>query len=81
MPVKSYLVYPVAGKADELARTLRAMPECELIPATNHRLFILITDTPDERAEKALERRLLDVPSIQCLALVAAYRDEEEEPC
>ncbi|MDQ7029644.1 MAG: hypothetical protein Q9O62_07635 [Ardenticatenia bacterium] len=81
MPVKSYLVYPVAGKAAELARTLRAMPECELIPATNRHLFILITDTPNEQAEKALEQRLLGIESIQCLALVAAYRDEEEESC
>ncbi len=81
MPVKSYLVYPVPERAAELERTLRAMPECEVIPATNHPLFILITDTPNETAEKALEQRLLMVEGIQCLALVAAYRDEEEESC
>ncbi|GAP64117.1 hypothetical protein ARMA_2541 [Ardenticatena maritima] len=77
MPIKSYLVYPVANRAADLQRTLQAMSECEVIPSTSHDLFILVTDTPHEAAEKALEQRLLALEHLQCLALVAAYRDEE----
>nr|WP_290669294.1 hypothetical protein [Ardenticatena sp.] len=77
MPIKSYLAYPVPERAAALRRTLQAMPQCEIIPSTNHDLFILITDTPNEAAEKALEQRLLALDGLQCLALVAAYRDEE----
>lgn len=77
MPVKSYLVTPVPTQMAALRTALAAMPECEVMPATNQELLILVTDTPDEDAEKRLEQRLLSLDSLQCLALVAAYQDEE----
>ncbi len=76
MPVKSYLATPMPNQMAELQAALAAMPECETIPATNQELLILVTDTPHEAAEKALEQRLLGIQSLQCLALVAAYRDD-----
>jgi nitrate reductase NapAB chaperone NapD len=75
MPIKSYLVYPVQGKQAELETQLRALPECEVHPATNHELLVLITDTPDEAAEKVIEAKLKEIDTLQCLALVAGYSD------
>ena len=75
MPIKSYLAYPVSGKRNELAQTLRSMPECEIIPSTNQDIIILVTDTMDTEMEKALENRLRDISSLQCLTLVSGYKD------
>jgi nitrate reductase NapAB chaperone NapD len=75
MPIKSYLVYPVQGKQAELENHLRSLPECEVLPATNHELLVLVTDTASEADEKVLEAKLKRIDTLQCLALVAGYRD------
>ena len=75
MPIKSYLVYPTQGKQADLEAQLRTLPECEVLPATNHELLVLITDTNDETAEKVLETKLKEIETLQCLALVAGYSD------
>ncbi len=75
MPIKSYLAYPVNGKRDELAQALRSMPECEIIPSTNQDIIILVTDTIDTKMEEALEKKLRDLSSLQCLTLVSGYKD------
>jgi hypothetical protein len=75
VPIKSYLAYPAQGKKVELEMQLRILPECEVLAATNHDLLVLITDTANEAAEKALELKLKEIQTLQCLALVAGYRD------
>jgi len=76
MPIKSYLAYPVSGRLDELTAALRRLPGCDVIPAVNRNLLVLVTDMPDEAAEEALGVMLADVPSLQALALVAGLGDE-----
>jgi nitrate reductase NapAB chaperone NapD len=75
MPIKSYLVYPTQGNKAELEARLCALPECEVLPATNHDLLVLVTDTDGEAAEKVLLAKLEAIDSLQCLALVAGYQD------
>ncbi|MBX3052289.1 MAG: hypothetical protein KF753_12475 [Caldilineaceae bacterium] len=75
MPIKSYIAYPVLGKKERLQRALIAMPECEVLPAAEHDLLVLVTDTPNEDAEKQLAARLQAVAELQCLALVSGYQD------
>ncbi len=75
MPIKSYLAYPVFRGKTALQRALAAMPECEVMPATNQDLLVLITDTADEEAEKRLAQQLHAIDSLQCLALVSGYSD------
>ena len=79
MPIKSYLVYPVSGRLDELTAALRQLSGCDVIPAVNRDLLVLVTDMPDEGAEEALEVELASVPALQALALVAGVGDEAIE--
>jgi nitrate reductase NapAB chaperone NapD len=65
MPIKSYLVYPPQEKQTDLEAQLRTLPECEVLPATNHELLVLITDTTNEAAEKALETKLKAIETLQ----------------
>ncbi len=77
MPIMSYLAYPMDGRRDELLEALRALPGCEVLPAENRDLVVLVTDTPDRAAEQALQERLQDLPSLQCLALVSGYAEPD----
>jgi hypothetical protein len=77
MPIKSYLAHAADGRRDELARALRWLPGCAVLPATNRDLVVLVTDTPDAAAEQALEDRLGRAPGLQCLTLVAGLADPD----
>jgi hypothetical protein len=76
MPIKSYLAYPVSGRLDELTAALRRLPGCDVVPAVNRDLLVLVTDSPDEAADEALGVALAGVPALQGLALVAGLGDE-----
>ena len=39
------------------------------MPAVNREVFVLVTDTPDEAAEEALQETLARLPALEGLAL------------
>jgi nitrate reductase NapAB chaperone NapD len=71
VPIKSYLTYPDPGRLNEVTDALNSLDGCEVFPSTTHDVLILLTDTPTDDAEIALENALHQVPGIQCLALVS----------
>ncbi len=77
VPIKSYIAWPLPGKAAELQSQLLQIPGCQVLPAENRELLLLITDTPTEPAEKLLAAQLEALPNIQCLSLVAGITEEE----
>lgn len=80
MPIASYLVHPGEGQLDRVSQQLRALPGCEVHPATNRGVLVLITDTPDLAADKALTRQLAELEGIACLSLVYGHLDEDGAP-
>ncbi len=80
MPIKSYLAYPVKGQRDALAAALRGLAGCEIIPAVNEELLVVVTDTPDEAAEDALQEALARLPALEGLALVAGVGEGDIAP-
>ncbi len=79
MPIKSYMIYPAEGRRRELVSVLTDLPGCEVIPAENKDVIILVTDTPDAKADEALENRLRNLKDLQFLALVAGYEESQTE--
>lgn len=77
MPIMSYLVWPVASRKNALISALQTMPECEVRPAENHELLVLVTETENEQEEKQFQVRLKDLQDIACLALVSGYNDAD----
>ena len=69
MPICSYLVYPVKGKFEALSRKLGLLPGCEVHPAENFEVVMLITETKGEAEETQLQDRLKKIKEVQCLAL------------
>jgi len=83
MIIKSYLAYPVEGCFAKLAQELRSIAACEVTSATNHKLLIVVTESSDDRAERALTAQIEALASLQSLTLVSGYnetvmRDEKD---
>ena len=75
MPVFSYLAYPKQGAKQELFNDLNALDHCEVTPADNENILILITDTPDEDTEKKLQKKLKQLKSLESLGMTFGHVD------
>jgi nitrate reductase NapAB chaperone NapD len=69
MPVFSYLAYPVKGAKEELLNELAALDHCEVMPAENEEILILVTDAPNEKQEKELQNKIKQLKSLQSLGI------------
>jgi nitrate reductase NapAB chaperone NapD len=76
VPVFSYLAYPEQGAKEQLLKDLAALDYCEVTPAENKEVLILVTDTPDEEKEKALQKKLNELKSLQSLGMTFGHTDE-----
>lgn len=70
MPVISYLAYPEKEHREALLQELQAHPHCEVIPAENADVFILVTDTPDRATDDTLRGYLEQHQGLLCLAMI-----------
>ena len=75
MPVFSYLAYPVRGAKEELRNDFAALDYCEAMPAENEEILILVTDTPDEKKEKELQKKLKELKSLESLGMTFGHAD------
>ena len=75
MPVFSYLAYPKQGAKAELLDELAALDYCEATPAENEEILILVTDAPDENKEKALQKKLKNLNSLESLGMTFGHTD------
>lgn len=73
MPIKSYLVHPNLGKKQLLHTALSQMEQCEVIPAENENLLILVTETQNKTEEENLQERLSLLKDIKLMALVSGF--------
>ena len=82
MPIFAYLAIPKQGELEQLHTAMRSMPYCEVFPAENRDVLILITDTPDDPEEKALQQRLRMLSSLQSLSMTFGHKDapQTEKP-
>jgi nitrate reductase NapAB chaperone NapD len=76
MPVFSYLAYPEKGAKQKLLNELAALDYCEVTPADNKDILILVTDTPDEKKEQELQKKLKQLKSLRSLGMTFGHTDE-----
>jgi nitrate reductase NapAB chaperone NapD len=77
VPVFSYLAYPEQGAKEQLLKDLAALDYCEVTPAENEEILILVTDTPDEEKEEGLQKKLNKIKSLQSLGMTFGHTDDE----
>jgi hypothetical protein len=46
------------------------------VPAENEEILILVTDTPDEKKEKELQKKLKELKSLESLGMTFGHTDE-----
>ncbi|WP_299109549.1 hypothetical protein [uncultured Tenacibaculum sp.] len=73
MPIKSYLAHPYKGKKNELINELSSIKECEIIPAENKDILVVVTETETKAEEDILKQRLETVKSLKLLAMVSGF--------
>jgi nitrate reductase NapAB chaperone NapD len=76
MPIFSYLAIPQNGAKESLRAELAVLDYCHVIPADNHDVLVVVTDTPDETTEKSLQESLKSLPSLQSLSLAFGYDEQ-----
>lgn len=79
MPIFSYLAIPKNGAKQALSSEIAALDNCEIIPADNQDVIVLVTDTPDETAEEELQDNLKNLQSLQSLSLAFGCDTSEQQ--
>ena len=79
MPIHSYLAYAKPGELSRLSESLASHPHCDVHPAENADVAILVTDTTTDADEAALHEFLQNTDALQCLAMVYGAEDPEGE--
>lgn len=79
MPIKSYLAHPIEGKKSKLIDELSALNHCEIIPAENKDVLILVTDTKTSQEEDLLKEKLDTIQSLKLLTMVSGFNANKNE--
>ncbi len=79
MPVISYLAYPEKQHRADLLAELSAHPYCEVIPAENADVFIVVTDTPDRKTDETVRNYLEQHHGLLCLAMIHGQVEDPQE--
>src|SRR5688572_27462319 len=69
MIICSYLVVASPGAASSLARQLGALPGCEVVPAVNRDVLLLVTESQDAERDDALRSRIAALEEVSALVL------------
>lgn len=77
MPIFSYVAIPREGAREELCTELSSLKYCQIIPAENNEIVVLVTDTPDEDIERSLQDKLKNLTSLQSLSLAFGYDEQD----
>ena len=73
MPIKSYLAHPHDGQKQHLIDALSTLTECEVMPAKNQDVLVVVTDTLDDASEDILKEKIEKIESLKLLALVSGF--------
>jgi len=75
MIIKSYLAYPTSGKRSDVALALKKIAGCEVLPATNQDVLVLVTESTDDDADRDLAEQLKRIPNLQSITLVSGFNE------
>ncbi|HEY9169023.1 MAG TPA: hypothetical protein VIN72_06020 [Lutibacter sp.] len=73
MPIKSYILHFEKGQKEILLKALHQLENCEVIPAQNHDVVVLVTDTATEETDNNLYNQLLEMKGLKHLSLVSGF--------
>lgn len=73
MPIKSYIAIPHPDSFKQLVAELGSMVECQVHPAENKEILVLVTDTLSEDEDKVLVGRIEQSKYLAHLSFVSGF--------
>jgi len=73
MPIKSYVLHCEENSKEILLKELQKLSNCEVIPAQNHEVIVVVTDTESEESDTELYNQLLEMKGLKHLSLVSGF--------
>ena len=73
MPIKSYIIIPQQEQKQALIDEITGMEGCEIHPAENQEVLVLVTDTETEHDDKVLLGQIEANKRIKHISLVSGY--------
>ena len=73
MPIKSYVLHCEENSKEILLKDLQKLSNCEVIPAQNHEVIVVVTDTETEESDTELYNQLLEMKGLKHLSLVSGF--------
>ncbi|HSG07832.1 MAG TPA: chaperone NapD [Longimicrobiales bacterium] len=77
MPVCGYVVVPRPGEKERLRAALARIHECEVVPAENAEILLLVTSADTTREDERLRRQVEELPGVQALLLTFGEVDPD----
>lgn len=78
MPIKSYLAIAKDGSKRDLQQVISKLPGCEVTPAENKNVLVIITETRSAAEDEQLLKKLKSLDQLQMLTLVSAFSNQSE---
>lgn len=79
MPIKSYLAHPEDGKKQDLLEALSKIEQCEVIPAENEDLLIVVTETNSQEEEENLKEQIENIDGLKLLSMVSGFNTPKND--
>lgn len=79
MNIKSYLAQPHETQKNELHLAISKIRNCEVIPARNKDVLIVITETQNKAEDAELLEQLEALKSMKLLTLVSGFNSGEKQ--
>ncbi len=73
MPIKSYIIIPQPEQKRHLINEIGKLEGCEIHPAENQEVLVLVTDTETEYEDKVLLEQIESNRNIKHISLVSGY--------
>ena len=73
MPIKSYILHFEEEQKENVFKELHKLSNCEVIPAENKNVTVLVTDTDSEELDNELYNKLLEINGLKHLSLVSGF--------
>lgn len=79
MPIKSYLAHPEDGKKQTLLEALSKIEQCEVIPAENEDLLVVVTETNTQEEEDNLKELIENIDGLKMLSMVSGFNTPKND--
>lgn len=75
MSVRSFLVHVAPGARELVAQALLERATCDIFPATNRDVLVIVTEHETREAERSFDELLAEIDGVRSMALVSGYME------